>query len=172
TVFLEGASLAVNIEGAEAEPPNAGGPKSKLPFDLLRLRITVSPGAKPGRYPIRLITPRGVSNALPLLITEGPIAAEPEGSHETPDTAVAVDKLPALFTGRIQRRGEADYYAFEAEAGETLTFEAFSGLPSTGAPGGNAVGFDPSLSIFEPSGSWFDPKRINRIAFNDEPLWV
>src|SRR5262249_26465355 len=44
--------------------------------------------------------------------------------------------------------------------------------PSIGAAGGNAVGFDPSLSIFEPSGSWFDPKRLNRIAFNDEPLWV
>jgi hypothetical protein len=77
-----------------------------------------------------------------------------------------------VFNGRIGRRGESDFYAFDVKAGQTLTFEAISGLSSIGAAGGNAVGFDPSISIFEPSGSWFDPKRINRVAFNDEPLWV
>ena len=32
--------------------------------------------------------------------------------------------------------------------------------------------FDPALTIYEPSGSWFDPERLNRIAYNDEPVWV
>ena len=53
-----------------------------------------------------------------------------------------------------------------------MTFQVLSGLPSIGAPGGNANGFDPSISIYEPAGSWFDPARLNRLAFNDEPLWV
>jgi hypothetical protein len=83
-----------------------------------------------------------------------------------------VAAVPAGLTGRLGRRGETDYYAFSAKAGETLTFDAISGLPSAGAAGGNANGFDPSLAVFEPSGSWFDPKRLNRIAANDEPLWV
>ncbi len=172
SAFLEEAPIAITIEGAEAEPRSEVSTKEKLPFDLVRVRVEVATTAKPGRYFFRLITPRGVSNALPLLITELPVAAESEGSHETPDTAVSIGKLPALVAGRIQRRGEADYYAFDAKAGQTLTFEAISGLPSTGGPGGNAVGFDPSLSIYESSGSWFDTKRVNRIAFNDEPLWV
>src|SRR5262249_24891996 len=97
---------------------------------------------------------------------------EPEGSHDTAETAVAVESLPAIFSGRIARRGESDYYVFDAKAGQTLTFEAISGQPSIGAAGGNAAGFDPSLTLYERSGSWFDSTRLNRIAFNDEPLWV
>ena len=170
-VFTHSASLKAVIEGIEAEVPDPGS-KSKLPTDLVRLRIQIDPGATPGRYPIRLITPHGISNAIPLSVLEQPVSEEPAGSHETPETAVAVDKLPAIFNGRIARRGETDYYSFRVTAGRTITFEAISGLPSTGGPGGNANGFDPSLSLYEPSGSWFDSKRVNRIAFNDEPLWV
>ena len=169
TVFVENAPFTAIVEGADHEPAGKSG---KAPADVIRLRIQVEANAKPGRYLFRLVTPRGVSNALPLHILNLPVGAEPDGSHETPDTAVSVAKLPAVFNGRIGRRGESDYYAFDVTAGQTLTFEAISGLSSIGAAGGNAVGFDPSISIFAPSGSWFDPKRINRIAFNDEPLWV
>ena len=167
-VFVENAPFTATVEGTE---PGAPG-KSKTPVDVVRLRIQVDANAKPGRYPFRLLTPRGVSNALPLHILDLPVALLPDGSHETPDTAVSVSRLPAVFNGLIARRGESDFYAFDATAGQTVTVEVISGLPSIGAPGGNAAGFDPSISIFEPSGSWFDPKRINRIAFNDEPLWV
>jgi hypothetical protein len=169
SVFIDNAPFTAIVEGAE---PDAAGKPGKTSVDGVRLRIQVEANAKPGRYPFRLVTPRGISNALQLHILDLPVAAEPEGSHETPDTAVSVEKLPVVFNGRIGRRGETDYYAFDVTAGQTLTFEAISGLSSIGAAGGNAVGFDPSISIFEPSGSWFDPKRINRIAFNDEPLWV
>ncbi len=166
-VFLENAPFTAIVDGAE--PTDKSG---RTPQDVLRLRIQIDANAKPGRYPFRLVTPGGISNALRFHILDLPVLAEPEGSHETPDTAVVVDQIPAVFNGRIARRGESDYYAFDVKAGQTMTFEAISGLSSIGAAGGNAVGFDPSLSIFEPSGSWFDPKRINRIAFNDEPLWV
>src|SRR5258706_2105949 len=167
-VILENAPFTAIIEGAEPASDKTG----KTPVDIIRLRIQVDANATPGRYPLRLVTPAGISNALGFHILNLPVVAEPAGSHETPDTAISVDKLPAVFNGRIERRGESDYYAFDVKAGQTLTFEAISGLSSIGAPGGNAAGFDPSLSICEPSGSWFDPKRINRVAFNDEPLWV
>jgi hypothetical protein len=75
-------------------------------------------------------------------------------------------------SGRIAQKGEVDQFDFEAQAGEVMTFETVSGLPAPGAAGGNANGFDPSVSLYEPSGSWFDPTRLNRLAFNDEPLWV
>jgi len=171
SVFAD-APLTVAIEGTEAEPPAEGSGRNRGTFDLVRLRVQVAADAKPGRHSFRLVTSGGVSNALPLHVTEHPVTAEPEGSHETAETAVPVSSLPAIFAGRLLRRGESDYYAVDGKAGQTLTFEVISGLPSIGAPGGNARGFDPSLTIFEPSGSWFDPKRINRIAFNDEPLWV
>ena len=74
----------------------------------------------------------------------------------------------------FSRRGEADYYAFRAEAGQTLTFEVISGLPQIASAGSAATvaNFDPSLSIYDSEGSWFDPKRLKRIAYNDEPVWV
>ena len=156
-VFTEQEGLKVTIESATAE---------------VKLRVETTAATKPGRYTFRLVTPSGVSNALPLQITDSPVLPEPEGAHETPETAVQIASIPALYTGLIGRKGETDFYAFEARRGETMTFQIASGLPSLGAAGGNANGFDPSLAIYEPSGSWFDPKRLNRIAFNDEPLWV
>ena len=172
SVFLQDAPLAIAIEATEAEPPEQSDGRSKTPFDRVRLRVEVARDARTGRYPFRIVTPQGISNALMLDVSEHPVVAEPDGSHAAPETAIAVAKIPVVFTGRIARRGETDYYALEAKAGDTVTFEAISGLPSIGGPGGNAQGFDPKLQLFEQSGSWLDPKRWNRIAANDEPLWV
>jgi hypothetical protein len=172
SVFLQDTSLAIAIEATEAEPPAESGGRDKTPFDRVRLRVEVASDARTGRYPFRIVTPQGISNALVLDVSEHPVVVEPDGSHDDPETAIAVAGIPAVFAGRIARRGETDYYALEAKAGDTVTFEAISGLPSIGGPGGNAQGFDPQLQIFEQAGSWFDPKRWNRIAANDEPLWV
>ncbi len=30
------------------------------------------------------------------------------------------------------------------------------------------TGFDPHLALYEPTGSWFDPRQVTRLAFNDE----
>jgi hypothetical protein len=171
SVFVEQAPFTLALEGIESEPPQEAGAKGKAAADLVHLRVAVAPDARPGRYSFRIVTRRGVSNALAFHIVDYPVFAEPEGSHETPETAVPAGGVPAVFTGRILRRGESDFYAFQVKAGDTLTFEAISGLPSPGGPGNPAAGFDPSISLYKPSPSWFDPKRINRIAFNDEPLW-
>ena len=67
-----------------------------------------------------------------------------------------------------------NYYSFHAEAGASLAFEVVSGFPQI-ASGGSAATvakFDPALTIYERAGSWFDPDRLNRIAYNDEPEWV
>jgi hypothetical protein len=171
-VFAPGVPARFLIEGTDPEPKDAAGGRSRTPFDLVRVRVEIDAAATPGPYLFRLVTPHGVTNELPLYISEHPVLPEPEGAHDSPDTAVPMGQPPAAFTGRLARRGETDYFAFEAQAGETVTFEVLSGLPAPGRPGGNAAGFDPSITVFEPSGSWFNPKRLNRVAFNDEPLWV
>jgi len=171
-VFVEEGGLAMRVESAGPEVIPPGAPKPRVMLDVVRVRVETSGETRAGRYSFRMLTPSGVSNSLPIQILDSSVAAEPEGTHETPETAVNVAAVPAMYTGMIAKRGEADYYAFDAKAGETLTFQVMSGLPSLGAPGGNANGFDPSITILEPSGSWFDPKRVNRLAFNDEPLWV
>ena len=176
-VCVDGGAFTATIEssGRQAFPLRLALPPmgaEKAPEDDVQLRVHIASDAKPGRYSFRLMTSRGVSNALTLYVVKQAILAEPEGSHETPETAVFVEKFPVILSGRIARRGETDYYAFDAPAGQKLTFEAISGLPSPGVPGANTAGFDPSIALYEPGGSWLDPKRINRIAFNDEPLWI
>jgi hypothetical protein len=159
--FLEDGSLAISITGAGTEAPTG---RSKTPTDLVHVRFDIASDAKPGRHFFRLVAPGGVSNSIPIHVSEEPVRAEPPGSHETPDSATIVGDLPAVFAGCIAKRGETDYYSVEANADETITFEVFSGVPS--------AGFDPSITVYERSGSWFDPARLNRIGFNDEPLWV
>ena len=82
--------------------------------------------------------------------------------------------LPAIYSGRLARRGETDYYSFRADAGQLVTFQVISGFPQIAAAGSAATvpNFDPAITVYEPAGSWFDPKRLNRIAYNDEPVWV
>src|SRR5262245_12643070 len=94
-VFLDSAPFTAAIEGAEAEAPGQTTGRNRAPMDLVRLRIQAAADAKPGRYLFRLITPQGVTNALPLRISEHPVFPEPAGTHETPETAVPVEKLPA-----------------------------------------------------------------------------
>ena len=109
-----------------------------------------------------------------LEIVDGPVLAEPAGAHETRNRRLRSPALPAIYSGRLARRGETDYYSFHAEAGQIVTFQVISGFPQIAAAGSAATvpNFDPALTIYEPAGSWFDPKRLNRIAYNDEPVWV
>jgi hypothetical protein len=168
------APLSIAVEGTEEEPAGDSAGRKKGQASLVKLRVQVPADAKPGRYPIRLITRNGLTNALPLQITDLPVLPEPPGTHETRDTAVAIPAVPAIYAGELSRRGEADYYSFRAEADQTLTFEVISGLPQIAAAGSAATiaNFDPALTIYERGGSWFDPNRLNRIAYNDEPVWV
>ncbi|MBK5294180.1 MAG: hypothetical protein JJE04_21190 [Acidobacteriia bacterium] len=162
--------LEASVEAVDQEAPPAPGSR-RTPSDLVRLKITSAPDAKPGRHNLRLITPGGISNALPIHLTPHAVVSEPDGIHETPETAIPVPSLPTTFTGRITAKGESDFFVFEAHEGQTITFSAASGLPGIGSAGSNANGFDPSLALYELGGSWFDPARIRRVAFNDEPLW-
>src|ERR1700730_13678237 len=93
-VFLNDASLTASIESSEDEISDKS---AKGRFDLVHLHIQVDKSAKPGSYPLRLVTPRGISNSVMLHIVEYPVAEEPAGSHETPETAIVVKKLPVVF---------------------------------------------------------------------------
>jgi len=172
-VSLGNGPFIVAVEGVEPEATGeSSGRKAKI--DLVKLRVEVRPDAKPGRYPVRLITRNGVSNALPIEIVDGPVVAEPAGLHKTQESAIAISGLPATYAGRLARRGETDYYSFHADAGQVVTFQVVSGFPQIAAAGSAATvpNFDPAITIYEPAGSWFDPRRLNRIAYNDEPVWV
>ena len=121
--------------------------------EVLRLKITVGPDASTGLHRFRIVTERGVSNSTSLSVSAEPVLPESE-------TKSPIRQFPVIINGRLAQPGASDSYWIEAAAGETLTFEAKSFSDE----------FDPSLILSEPSGSWFDSKRLNPIASNDEPL--
>src|SRR5438128_1867429 len=81
------APFTVTVEGVEPEPPGESSGRNKTRIDLVKLRVLVQPDARPGRYPIRLITRNGISNALPLHIVDFPVLGEPAGGHESQESA-------------------------------------------------------------------------------------
>lgn len=157
-VWFETDSIHALIQRVDRDPESDA--KAATPTDVVKIHVTVDPDAKPGSYAFRVVTKRGVSNAISMRVTSERTIAEPEGSTGEPEHAPWLSGFPLVINGRIAKKGEVDYYWFQARPGEELSFEASSGFSA----------FDPSLTIFEPSGSWFDPHRLNVVAFNDEPL--
>jgi hypothetical protein len=124
------------------------------PADLLPVEVSVAPAAAVGWHKFRVVTPGGVTNAASVMVVNEPVAAKPDPAH-------ALAHFPVVINGEILKPGGQDSYWVEVAADETLSIEVTSGHRD----------FDPVLTLLEPSGSWFDSNRLNRIAFNDEPLF-
>jgi hypothetical protein len=62
-----------------------------------------------------------LTTAAPILVSRLPEVVETAGDKSTPDKAQKVT-LPCGISGRIEKPGEVDCYAFEAKAGDRFTF--------------------------------------------------
>jgi hypothetical protein len=123
----------------------------------------VDPEAGPGEHRLRLVTPRGVSNSLRFLVAPYPAIRE----GETPELL----PLQVAVNGRIRQGGEEDTYAFQVSKGQRIGFEVLYDPGPPRIPGRPVrKTLDPELTLYASGGSWFDPRRPVRLAFNDEPL--
>jgi len=88
----------------------------------LGLELEAAGDAVPGAREIRIITPRGTSNAARIWV--GPYAeaneTEPNNTYAAPQK---MERLPATFNGQINGGEDVDVYAFSAGAGETMVFD-------------------------------------------------
>jgi hypothetical protein len=121
--------------------------------DLAKVQITTFAEAVTGPHFFRVVTPRGISNRLALHVTSDPVLNEAEA-------ALPIKHFPVVVNGQIARPGDTNSYSIAVAEGETLTFETAS----------LSDGFDPSIALYEPGGSWFDAHRLNQVASNDDPL--
>lgn|GEM_PF-437796 len=85
------------------------------------VRVRVAGDAALGTREVRVITPLGVSNPLPLHIGTLPEVVG-GAKNNSPEQAQRVE-LPAAITGVIKTATESDYYRFHARKGERLVFE-------------------------------------------------
>jgi hypothetical protein len=157
------------IEQAELpEQPSKGqGPESEKTARGFRITVEVQIDATTpvGSYMLRIVTPDGISDALPFLICSEPVVSGMESPHYRPDPAQAVN-LPAVINGTMSRDGATDYYAVEAAKNQELVFEGISRPAFTPSSVGN--GFPVDIALYDPTGSWFDPRQVTQLANKDQ----
>ena len=167
-VWFDCEHLSATVSGVENDASAAGTSKKKKkssagssgPTQLLLVNVRVSSGAPLGVHYMRVLTPFGISNAIPIRVHAEPGIPEEAGSHSEPGSAQPLSVLPTVINGSLPGGGELDYYSFEAQRGEILRFDALTA----------GSGLDPALTLFEPSGSWFRMDRLTELAFNDEEV--
>ena len=149
-----------NYSAAETDKPEMG--------QRLTLQVEVSPGAQPGAYRLRLISERGISNPVTFLVGPEPVTTEDEGNHQLSKDAQLVS-VPVAVQGRISKEGETDWYEFGAGENEDLTFEVVCNPSSDWILASEDC--DPRITLYEPTGSWFSPETLTRLAVNDDAIW-
>ena len=165
TATIRGTNLSGDVRvwspsaglGAEVLPVDSGD-EFKEP-DQIEVRLRLAAGLDLGAHDLRVITAQGLSNAVRLIVHASPGVLEQDGSRDLPTDAQELGAWPVTIHGRISKVGEVDYYAFRVDEGDELLFRTFS-----------SDALDPGLAIYKKSGSWFDPGRATRLAFEDEPV--
>ncbi len=134
--------------------------KKVVPGHRAFLEIPIDPSVEPGKYLLRLVSPRGVSNPLWFMVLDKTVSLELPGDRSTPGQAQLLHS-PAVVHGRIGQQGEIDFYAIDLQAGQQLTLHALSNASSRE--------FDAiQLTLHRAQGSWFDPDRPLRLAYSPD----
>lgn len=149
-------------------------PAVRSQTELVFAEVTIDPGAKPGRREIRVITKRGVSNALPFYVGQVPeVARKPMKTMKLPvlgKEELAQRKrppeeiemgitIPCTMNGQIAA-GEVNRYRFEATKGQRLVIEGRARELVPYVPDGVPGWFQAVLRLQNASGE--------EVAYNDD----
>jgi hypothetical protein len=146
-------------EVKESDDPPADPVKEEEkppPVFRVSVQVAIDRSTPAAVHSFRLITPRGVSNALNFRVDGRMVGSETESPHSSPANAQAI-AVPGVVNGRIRQHGELDYYVFEAAVAQQLAFEVDL-----------AGHFEPRLALYRPTESWLDPARPTRLLFDEE----
>ena len=158
-------AIVSRVEEIPAEEQNRIARELPDVFPRQRLFITlrIDGQVPPGRYPLRLLSPAGISSAVNFYVLDYP-AVDEASDGKRPVRPAPILNLPIIVNGRIATPGDVDYYQFKVFQGQKLEFE----LVACREPVRNAeIRFRPELALYHKTGSWFDSRRATRIAFND-----
>ena len=163
-VWFDCYDLKAKVQKVEeiAGDKKEGSEAKKKTKQRVLLKVEVGQSARIGVHTFRLVSGRGVSNALWMRVNSEPVMGESETASQTTGRALAVSP-PVAINGKISQLGERDYYAFDALKGQELRFEVFSDWPANPPR--------PQLTLYQPTGSWFDAHRLTRLAFNDASIF-
>ncbi|HEV8608360.1 MAG TPA: c-type cytochrome domain-containing protein [Tepidisphaeraceae bacterium] len=120
-------ATATNIKTSEARLAGKLLPDDAGRADFLWAEITAPADLAPASYDISITTGGGTSTAQKLVVDTIPqiIETEPNDSPTAATAASAASgNVGVSFWGKFDRRGDADCFAFDAAAGQTVVFDA------------------------------------------------
>jgi len=83
-------------------------------------KVTISREAKPGPTLIRMITKKQVSTAFTFVISKQKEILETEPNNQI-SKAQKIATIPALINGRLEKKGDIDFYHIQLKKGQTLS---------------------------------------------------
>jgi hypothetical protein len=157
--WFDAPGLSGVVEKVAAIESQSKKDKDQPPYEVV-LTVAIGDSVQPGARRMRLVTPHGLSDALVFRVHIEPGLTEAVGERATKDLAGSLSSFPVVVHGRIDEKGQVDDYELEVQSGEEFLFEVGSGTAL----------MDPTLTLLAPSGSWLNPGRLTRLAYNDEPI--
>jgi hypothetical protein len=175
-VWSDAPGIEAKITSVEGTPIVQDGQmgldeKKALRGQIIQVDMEIGRAVPPGVYSLRILSHDGISNPIPFLVSSEPVIIEAQNPHDTPKQAPEL-RWPVIVNGRLDRPGAFNLYTFQVREGEKLGFEVFS-RPIGDAPANKLVqsGFDAQLFLYKTGGSWFDPDRLESLAYNDDPTF-
>ncbi|MCI0642016.1 MAG: PPC domain-containing protein [Gemmataceae bacterium] len=95
----------------------------KTTINNVKLKITAADDAPLGEREFRVASTLGVSSIGQLVIVDDPVIVE-NAANNTLAQAQTIS-LPCVVAGKLEALEDVDFFKFEAQAGQTLTFEVF-----------------------------------------------
>jgi hypothetical protein len=106
----------------------------------------------------QLDSPQGPSNKIPIFLAQAPVTLEQEPNNEPAQSQVVA--VPAEVAGQFAARGDVDYVAFQAKAGEVIFIEAFAERLGSTA--------DPYLTVDQVTVDPEGKETVKRLAAQDD----
>ncbi len=135
------------------EPPQAKARTKgrRRPTPLVRARLQVGALAPLGPREVRVATPQGVSTVGQVVVVDYPVVMEAD--DQANDRAATAQKLsyPTVVSGRISKVEDVNWYTFEAEKGQTVSFDVW-GNRLENKIHDLQTHFDPILSVHDAQG--------------------
>lgn len=125
--------------------------KKPPPVYRIALDIEIGGQARLGAHWLRVVSPRGISAGVRFDVADRAVTTE-EMARQAGDLT-----LPVLINGRLEKPGETDLYAFQAEEGRRYWFEVIA-----------AENFDPRVGLLSSKKSWFDGSRPRRVLLEEQ----
>jgi hypothetical protein len=123
-----------------------------------------APKLPPGIHFVELPLASGVSNPVPVIVSDLPLVRETTAANDSVAAAQVVS-VPSGINGRIEHEGDLDCFAFEAKKGDVVSMEVVARRVQSG--------LDPTIRVLDEKGKQLaanDDLKLGKRTYSDSWL--